>query len=113
MTSLLTLDTALFRFFNQTLANGLCDRLMPLFAGGPWFLALVAVVASALAWKGGTRGRMFVLLAVVAVLVTDGGICGPLKAAIGRPRPFNTVAETHVLVGRGPSGSMPSSHAAN
>src|ERR1043166_1189003 len=36
-----------------------------------------------------------------------------MKELIGRPRPFIDIAETHLLVGAGGSGSMPSSHAAN
>jgi hypothetical protein len=50
---------------------------------------------------------------VLAVFVGDGLICGTLKRAIGRPRPFLDLSDAIVRLGRGGSGSMPSSHAAN
>ncbi|HEY6166575.1 MAG TPA: phosphatase PAP2 family protein [Verrucomicrobiae bacterium] len=113
MNWLQSLDGAAFRFINSSLANGVCDWLMPFFAGGRWFYVVLAVIAALLCWKGGVRGRLFVLMAFLAFVLADVVLCGPVKHAIGRPRPFNTITDARVLVGRGVSGSMPSSHAAN
>jgi hypothetical protein len=52
-------------------------------------------------------------MAAVIVLVGDQWISGTLKQAIGRDRPFLVMPEAHLLLGKGGSGSMPSSHAAN
>jgi hypothetical protein len=40
-------------------------------------------------------------------------VCDPLKDLAARPRPFNLVTDAIVLLGRGGSGSMPSSHTFN
>ncbi|MEO8427113.1 MAG: glycosyltransferase family 39 protein [Verrucomicrobiota bacterium] len=107
------IDESLFRFINQTLSNPLFDAVMPFASDTPFFRPLVLVVLAALVWKGGVRGRVCALMLVLAVFVGDGLICGPLKRAIGRPRPFLELSDAIVRVGRGGSGSMPSSHAAN
>lgn len=108
-----SLDVALFRFINLTLSNPLLDRLLPLFSWNVFFVPLVMVAVVALIWKGGTRGRVFVFVLLLVLAFNDGVICNSLKHAIGRARPFNFVQDAHVLVGRGGSGSMPSSHVSN
>ena len=111
------LDTDLFRFINLTLMNPLLDWLMPFVSGNERsraiFLPLAALAAVALCWKGGARGRVFVLMLVLGLAVSDGLVCNTLKHALARPRPFLTLPEAHCLAGKGGSGSMPSSHAAN
>ncbi|MBI4327911.1 MAG: glycosyltransferase family 39 protein [Chloroflexi bacterium] len=113
MDALAALDNALFRFINLRLSNGFLDGLMPFFAWNRFFVPAVSILAIALLWKGGFKGRLFVGLILLVVAVGDAVICSSLKEAIGRARPFNDIAEAHVLVGRGGSGSMPSGHAAN
>lgn len=107
------LDLALFRFFNQRLANPVFDWLMPLLSGHRLFVPLVLGVLLLLAWRGGARGRVMVGFAFLAVVLGDMLICATLKNAVGRPRPFVDLADARVLIGKGLSGSMPSSHAAN
>lgn len=67
----------------------------------------------ALAWKGGIRGRICVAMLLMVICVGDGWICNTIKHALQRPRPFVTLSDVHLLLGKGGSGSMPSSHAAN
>lgn len=110
---LLNLDVALFRFLNGSLINPAFDWLMPQLAAQRAFIPLVLLAGGWLAWKGGPRGRVFLLLMALTVLVTDGILCNSLKHLIGRPRPFATLENVHLLVGKGGSGSMPSSHTAN
>ena len=62
MQCLQTLDVELFRFVNLTLANPVFDALMPFASGNPLFLPVVLVVGMLLAWKGGTRGRVCVVM---------------------------------------------------
>ncbi len=54
---------------------------MPLFAG----------CAVALAAFGGFRGRAFVLLGLVCLVVNDSGIANTLKHALHRPRPWQAL----------------------
>jgi len=106
-------DVGLFRLIHDTLSNGCFDWLMPLASGTPGFVPMVLLVAAALMIWGGARGRVFVVVLGLAILVTDSFLCNTLKHLIARPRPFLTLADVVTLVGRGGSGSMPSSHAAN
>ena len=137
MHSLQILDTELFRFFNLRLVNPVFDVLMPFVSGNVCFYPLLLLVGILLIWKGGARGMVFLIMAILVLAIGDGLICRNLKHAIGRPRPFvvvpdarqpgrsNAVAavvpvskpestpETPSSVPTGPVGSMPSSHAAN
>ncbi len=107
------LDVSYFRFINLTLRTGWLDAVMPFFNWNRLFTPVVALLVLLILVKGGARGRIFVALLVLGVAVTDGIVCYNLKAAIGRPRPFNDIPDAHVLVRKGGNGSMPSSHAAN
>jgi membrane-associated phospholipid phosphatase len=106
-------DVALFRFVNQTLGNPVLDVVMPFLSGNPFFAPALAVLGVGLLWKGGARGRLCVLMLVLVVALGDGLVVNTLKHALGRPRPFLTLPDVHLLVGQGSSGSLPSSHAAS
>lgn len=108
------LDTALFRLINQGLANPVFDRLMPWLSGNRWFVWLVLAGAAWLIWRYRRRGALCVAVLAIILPLGDTYVCRPLKAAIGRPRPFVTLPETRLLVGQGGRhASLPSSHAAN
>ena len=112
-----TLDVQLFRFVNTDLANPICDVLMPLISGNsvsfPIFYAALTAGAIVLAIKNPARAFLFLLMLAVAIAVSDGLVSNTLKHAVGRDRPFVTLPDVRCLAGRGGSGSMPSSHAAN
>jgi membrane-associated phospholipid phosphatase len=107
------LDTALFRFINQTCANDFFDWLMPKLAAPKWFIPAVIVALALLICKGGRRGRICALLLVAAVALTDGLVCNSIKHAVDRVRPCIALTDARCLLGMSRSGSMPSSHAAN
>lgn len=111
MSFLQSIDVWLFRFINGTLQNAFFDRIMPWFSGNVVFFPALVLLAVGLLWKGGARGRLFVGLFALVVLMGDTLLIGPLKEALARPRPFLTLEGVHLLVGRGGSGSFPSSHA--
>lgn len=113
MAWLQSIDTALFRFVNHTLANPVCDWLMPLLSGGNWFVLALFPFAAFVVWKWRARGALCVLFAALAVALGDGLVINTLKHALDRPRPFLILADAHVLIGKGGSGSLPSAHAAN
>jgi membrane-associated phospholipid phosphatase len=110
-----TLDTNLFHWVNPALGNSAFDVLMPFISGNPLFGPALVLSCAMLIWKGGTRGRLCVLMLILAIGLGDTLICKTLKELIHRPRPFWTLADVHLPpgVGRTDSGSMPSSHAAN
>ena len=107
------LDVAGLRFINQTLSNPVFDILMPFASGNRYFIPAVFIAVLLLLWKGGTRGRLCVLMLAFIVLPGDGLICNLIKNVTARPRPFLALDDIHLLLGRGPSFSLPSSHAAN
>ncbi|MDQ6632294.1 MAG: glycosyltransferase family 39 protein [Verrucomicrobiota bacterium] len=111
--SLQSLDIALFRLINDSLSNPLFDKLMPLLSDNALFAPAIILISIEIFWKGGARGRLCVVFAILAVALGDSLICNTIKQAVNRPRPFNFLADAHVLIGRGGSGSLPSSHAAN
>ncbi len=111
------LDIELFRLFNSTLANPVLDQVMPFVSGSDpartLLNVLVVVAAAVLIWKGRARGVICLLMLVLVVAIGDGFICNTLKHALARERPFVALPDARCLIGKGGSGSMPSSHAAN
>lgn len=107
------LDRDLFRFGNEALSNPLFDAVMPFFSHNSYFIPAALVAGVLLLVKGGTRGRLCIFFLLLVIAIGDGVICNGLKDSIARPRPFNDIPETIMRVGKGGSGSMPSSHSAN
>ncbi|MBI5772900.1 MAG: phosphatase PAP2 family protein, partial [Verrucomicrobia bacterium] len=110
---LATLDTALFRFVNHTLANPVFDWLMPHLSGGSWFILALFPLAALVVWKWRARGALCVLFVALAIALGDGLVINTLREAIGRPRPFRVLADAHLLIGGSDRGSLPSAHSAN
>ena len=111
------LDAGLFRLINLKLSNPVFDAVMPIASGDATTRAilysLAALAGTILVWKGGVRGVLCVLMLGLAVALSDGFVCNNIKHALARERPFLVLPEVHCLIGKGGSGSMPSSHAAN
>ncbi len=108
-----SLDLGLFRFINISLSNPVFDTVMPFLSGNPFFGPAAVLCALLLVWKGRARGLICLIMIGLAVGMTDAVICKTLKQVISRDRPFLLVPEAICLVGKGGSGSMPSSHTAN
>src|SRR5262245_14050306 len=110
-----SLDVALFRFINLALSNPIFDRLMPFFSGNSLFVPVLIVLGAILIWKAGTRGRICVVMVALVVCLGDPLVVNTIKHAVGRPRPFKVIADTHVppQIGKTDSFSMPSAHTAN
>jgi 4-amino-4-deoxy-L-arabinose transferase-like glycosyltransferase/membrane-associated phospholipid phosphatase len=127
------LDTSLFRFVNQSLANPVFDWLMPLLSNNAFFFPAVFLLGIGLLWKGNARLRLCVLLLVLILPLGDALICNTIKHAVARPRPYVTLPEARLFgspgkgfippqmneygvdmaANKGGRTSMPSSHAAN
>ena len=105
-----SLDTALYRFINLKLGTPALDPIMRTLSGTAWFIPLVLAVGVGLLWKGGQRGRTFVAVLALTLGLGDSFIINPLKKLTDRDRPFLQQTDARLLVGKGDSNSMPSSH---
>ena len=110
MSWLQSLDTAVFRWIHLSLKNSVLDRVMPFFAWNRFFVPALIAGAVWLIVKGGMRGRVFLAVTCIVIALGDGFVINTLKYAIERPRPFVGIADAKLLVGKGNSYSMPSSH---
>ena len=82
-----SIDLALFRWINQSLANPIFDLVMPVLSEPKLVLLPAIVSVPFLLWRGPARLRACLLFAVMAVILGDGLLVAPLKRAIDRPRP--------------------------
>src|SRR5437868_7298340 len=87
MPLLQSLDHSLLRLIGETLRNPFFDWLMPLLSANILFAPAMVVGAVLLAWKGGVRGRLCLIMLALVVLTGDNVIVSGLKSVIGRPRP--------------------------
>lgn len=110
---LLRMDSALFNFFNKSLANPVFDLIMPAVTND-WFLrVLMLLILLTLLIFGKKEGRITALLCVLAVIASDQLSSHLIKPLVGRIRPCHIVPDVHLLVGCGGGLAFPSSHAAN
>lgn len=90
MNALLSVDESLFRFINQKLANPVFDVVMPFLSGNPFFFPAVIAIAVFMLWRGGCRGRIYLLMITILLSLGDPLLCNSLKNHFERPRPFVT-----------------------
>jgi undecaprenyl-diphosphatase len=77
-----------------------------------WRWPLLALVAAVIVF-GKRQARITILLALVAVALSDHISSALLKPLVGRLRPSHALEGVHLLAGRGGRYGFPSSHAAN
>jgi undecaprenyl-diphosphatase len=112
---LAALDSDLFLFLNARLTHPVLDAVMPAITRQEnWYPILGVLVVALLVW-GGKRGRMAVVMLILAVTFADQLSASVLKPLIGRIRPCNVFAEDqfNLLIGCSKAFSFPSAHAAN
>lgn len=110
---IIELDTQAFIFFNQKLANGFFDVLMPIVTNDWLLRVLFLIIVACLAIFAKREGRISALLCIIAVAASDLVSSQVIKPFIGRIRPCHVLASVHLLVGCGQGLSFPSSHAVN
>jgi undecaprenyl-diphosphatase len=111
--SILLLDTKLFFFINQNLANPFFDLIMPFITNlNNWRIPIL------LAWfvlmlKGGKKGRVVGILLIFVLITSDLLSSAVIKPFIGRFRPCHLYENIRLLVNCGGKYCFPSSHASN
>ena len=103
------LDLELLRWVNQSWSHPLFDGLFSFLSGNVIFYPLLVCLVIALWLKAGTKGRVFICLTILGFLFSE-LLVSQLKDWIARPRPFMSLDDVILRLGKGGSGSMPSSH---
>jgi len=130
------MDQKLFYLVNQQWAGPWLDLPMVLLSSFDFWIPFFGLLIGWYLVRGGFHGRMFVISVGIAVGLTDGLVCNPLKKIVDRPRPrqaeavrvvdfakrkprFLAIAEPLVVKTSKPEKppiegrSFPSSHTAN
>jgi len=111
--TIITIDTNLFFFFNQKIANPLFDFIMPFLTNlDNWILPIV-IFWVYLVFRGGKRGRTAALLLIPVIIGCDQISAQVIKPWVGRVRPCYELENVRLLVGCGGRFAFPSSHATN
>jgi undecaprenyl-diphosphatase len=103
------LDTSLFYFINVTLANPVTDKLMPFITSTSSWLIFYIIMALYLIAKGGSKGRVSVLLTALLLCLTVSSY-EMLKDITARARPCE-LPGVNLLIPCPENDSMPSGHA--
>ena len=113
MDLLIKIDTALFYFMNVSMQNVVFDWLMPFITNKYHWFPVWIIIAILLAWKGGRKGRMVLLLIIPVIFLSDQISSHVIKPYFERLRPCIVLSDIHLLDNMKTSYSFPSSHAAN
>lgn len=110
---LIYIDTQIFYFLNKVIANPLFDIIMPFITEEDHWILIYISSISLLLWKGGTKGRWFVLVLLVTVISANHLNSDIFKSIFERLRPCKTLEDIRLLINCGSGKSFPSSHAVN
>lgn len=107
------LDHALFHWLNGVAVNPWLDAFMRVVTSGRFWAPVLVAGCALLLWRGGRRGRVAVLAALVALALADAVAAQILKPLVGRLRPCQAAEAVRLLVSCGGRYGFPSNHAAN
>ena len=84
------MDQKLLFLINREWSSEVLDKFMALASSVAFWAIPLAIGAIFLAWRGGFKGRTFVVVAVLAFGVTDGLVGRTIKHSIARLRPHQS-----------------------
>lgn len=96
---LLNADIWLFRLINDGMQNAVFDFLAPLLTNKKNWTPIFIIVVVALAWKGGYRGRVALLLTIPVILLSDQISATFIKPMVARIRPCVALDNVNALIG--------------
>jgi undecaprenyl-diphosphatase len=88
-----SLDQQLFLFFNADRGLPWLDKASAVLSSFDFWLPVFILAGLLVAWRGGFHARAMLVCLLLSVAIMESGIINPLKNAIGRQRPFDTLAE--------------------
>ncbi len=106
-------DVWLFRLLNHNLVNPAADDLMVFLTSGRLSGHIFVLAALFMVIRKGKTGFLVILLALLAVGLSDYTASGILKPLVQRIRPCFALDHVRLLISQSQSYSFASSHAAN
>ncbi len=114
MTDILyNIDLTIFYFINHTISNSLFDKFFVYITNVKHWYLVYLIFLGILIFKGGKRGKIAALGAILVIALSDQLSSQFLKHLFERVRPCIALEDVRLLVGKKSSFSFPSSHAVN
>ena len=111
---IIELDKQAMVLFNKTIANPIFDLIMPIITDQNFLIFSGLILIGYLASFGGKRGRITIVVLLIAASFSDAICFQIIKPWVGRVRPSHEFYEyINLLVSKGGKYSFPSNHAAN
>ena len=108
------IDKQVMVFLNKTISNPIFDFIMPIITNQNFLVFFGLLLIGYLAYYGGKRGRITIIVILIAASLSDAICFQIIKPWVGRIRPSHEFYEyINLLVSKGGKYSFPSNHAAN
>ena len=111
---IIEIDKQMMVFFNKTISNSIFDFIMPIITNQNFLGFSGLILIGYLAYYGEKRGRITIVILLIAASFSDAICFQVIKPWVGRIRPSHEFYDyINVLVSKGGKYSFPSNHAAN
>ena len=108
------IDKQVMVFLNKTISNPIFDFIMPIITNQNFLVFSGLILIGYLAYYGGKRGRITIVVLLLAAGASDAICFQIIKPLVGIIRPSHEFYEfINLLVSKGGKYSFPSNHAAN
>ena len=108
------IDKQIMVFLNKTISNPIFDFIMPIITNQNFLVFSGLILVGYLVCFGGKRGRITIVVLLIAAGFSDAICFQIIKPWVGRIRPSHEFYEyINLLVSKGGRYSFPSNHAAN
>ena len=112
--TIVEIDKQIMVFLNKTISNPIFDFIMPIITNQNFLVFFGLILIGYLAYFGGKRGKITIVLLLIAAGFSDAICFQIIKPWVGRIRPSHEFYEyINLLVSKGGKYSFPSNHAAN
>ena len=111
---IIEIDKQMMVFFNKTISNSIFDFIMPIITNQNFLVFSGLILIGYLAYYGEKRGRITIVILLIAASFSDAICFQVIKPWVGRIRPSHEFYDyINLLVSKGGKYSFPSNHAAN
>ncbi|MGF1656181.1 MAG: phosphatase PAP2 family protein [Verrucomicrobiales bacterium] len=91
------MDQELFFLINREWTNPTLDKAMAITSSWALWWPLLVPLILWVAWKGGFRGRAFIVCTALVFAINDGLVTQSMKKMVQRPRPYEQLAQVRVV----------------